>query len=233
MRNTIFLLLTCINVLWGQSPPNYSAYGVFNVNRTQYYDVSNTSLITDNSVAAYFTYTSSDNISFDDCDSAGIVQFNGGDLFYDDDLRFYANNSVSNIGTQGWTVSGKNQIPGMNFVYSGSMPAFDVGNNLINDTLVKSDTLFVTLNNIQNTDSINIVFWDDLQGASINKAVFKAPNYTNSYYIVPSVYDDLQTGSRACIKIEAINYSYQTISGKQFLFRNIYGFARNNISIVN
>lgn len=232
MKKIIILLLLIVNLLKGQSTPNYSVYGVFNLSQTQYYDAGS-SLVTNNSVAAYLSPAPAETILFSDCDSAGTLQFNGDNLIYDHDSKFYSNNTVTTIVTKNWSVSGNNSMPAMNFAYTGSMPAFDLVTNLINDTLVKSDTLFITLSNIQHTDSISILFSDNLMGSSINRVLFRAPNHSNNYYVIPTVFSPLQTGTGAFIKIEAINYSYQTISGKQYLFRHIYSFARNNIIIVN
>ena len=138
------------------------------------------------------------------------------------------------FNTKHWKVFSQNQaIPTLNFIYNGTLPTFSISNTMIRDTLKKSDTLFLTINNLQNADSIRITFADNEQLQTRHYATFVAPNYTNNYYIKPSIFSPLVAGPRAFIKIDVVNYSYQTIGGKQFLFRNIASFTKTKIRIIN
>ncbi len=233
MKKYFFILICYSSIALSQSIPNYSVFGVFNLQKTKYYDTTFTNLSTNNSVAAYFTYTPSAAIFMEVRNSAGSLQFNNTNLNYDTLGKFYSHTSLSSLDTQSWTVAGAGEIDEMDFEYEGSIPTFSIHAQLLGDTLKKSDTLFITIDNIQETDSITIFFSDNPNGNTVNTAIFKAPNYTNTYYIIPSVFENLQVGSNAYMKIEASNYSYQTISDKQFLFRNIYCYTRSKITVVN
>jgi len=57
MKKVCYLLMVFVNLARAQSTPNYSVYGVFCVSQTKYYDAAFSNLITNNGVAAYFTYS--------------------------------------------------------------------------------------------------------------------------------------------------------------------------------
>jgi hypothetical protein len=204
-----------------------------------------------NSIIAYFSNNSVLSIDLNNLDKINWVKFNNIKLKNNGQKKFYsktektgnANHSdddendeecnLINFNSKHWIVKGKNTIPDMNFIYNGTLPTFSISNTMLRDTLKRSDTLFITINNLQNADSIRVFFADNDQQTTRHYADFVAPNYTNNYYIIPSVFASLVAGSRGLIKIEAVNYTYQTIAGKQFLFRNIYSFTKPNIRIIN
>ena len=207
--------------------------GVFYVSHTKYYqeNCNANQLKTAFNVAAYFSNTPSNNITSDLFCKAGNVKFNNNPLNYNNSKKYYTETEVSSINQQQWKVSGHSNIPNMNFIFNGIQPSFNISENLIKDTLKKGDTLFITLNNIQNADSIMISITDDSQQQSPHHVALIAPNYTNTYYLPPLLFATLINGPRAVISIEAIKYKYQTVSNKRFLFRNMYSFVKSNIII--
>ncbi len=210
--------------------------GVFIVNKSSYYNAQNCNsnqLQTNTGVAAYFTYTPSLNIQPSAIDKAGNVKFNNNPLNYDNVKKYYTENTTNTYTQQNWKVSGHNVIPNMNFNYNGVLPNFNINVNLVNDTLKKSDTLFINLTNIQTTDSIIISVSDNNNMPTPHRIALVAPNYANTYYLPPTLFATLITGPSAVIKIEAVNYNYQTISGKRYLFRNIFNYTKAGIRIIN
>lgn len=234
MRAIAIILTLYCATLCAQSGSNYSIYGVFNAYETQYFDTSNTSLVKNKSVSAYFSQSSSPQILLPSRDSAGVIKFDDQSLSYNNTFKFYANNDLDVTNTLvKWEVSGNGSIPAMNFEYNGVMPSFDVSDTLIIDTLIKTDTMvFIRLSNLSNADSVSIEMYDDSLGTILHRVIMLAPNFTDTYYIPAQVFQTLKAGLRAIIKVEAINYTYQTISDKQFLFRNTFAFARYRIPIV-
>lgn len=232
----IFCLLILGVKIFAQIPGSNLINGVFIVNQTKYYDALNCSfnqLKTTNGIAAYFTYAPTAVITSSICDKAGNVKFNNAPLDYNDYSKFYSETEVPSINQQNWKVSGHSTIPNMNFMYNGILPSFTVNQNLVKDTLKKSDTLFIHINNILNADSIMIRISDDQQLSQQHHVALQAPNYSNTYYLPPIIFTPLMIGPRAVVTIDAINYNYQTISGKRYLFRNIYSYVRANVKIIN
>lgn len=210
--------------------------GVFIVNKSSYYNAQNcgfNQLQTNIGVAAYFTYTPSINIQPSVFSKAGNVKFNNNPLNYDNAKKYYTENTTCSYTHQNWKVSGHNVIPNMNFNYNGILPNFNINANLINDTLKKSDTLFINLTNIQTADSIIISVNDNNNLPTPHRIALVTPNYANTYYLPPTLFTSLITGPNAVIKIEAVNYNYQTISGKRYLFRNIFNYTKAGIRIIN
>lgn len=236
MKKILWFLLLGTK-LFGQDNPNNLINGVFIRSQIKYHTDASCNynqLKTTNSVAAYFTYDAKGNIKPSDFCKAGNVKFNNNPLDYENNLKYYAENEVtSDINQQNWKVSGHNTIPNMNFIYNGTLPNFDINQSLVKDTLRKSDTLFFQINNIQNADSVRITFSDNDQASNTHYAAMISPNYSNFYYVIPQVFEQLTSSTKGVIKIDAINYNYQTIAGKRYLFRNIYSYAKSNIKIVN
>ena len=234
MRKTIILLVLSLKIISQNN--NNLINGVFIVDQAKYYDNSNCNfnqLKTTNNIAAYFTYTPLLNITPDNYCKAGNVKFNNNPLDYDHVKKFYSEAEVSGINQQNWKVSGHDVIPNMNFIFNGIQPSFTINSALINDTLKKSDTLFVQINNIQNADSIMISISDDKQIPNQHHIALLAPNYSNVYYLPPTLFSSLVVGPRASITIQAIKYYYQTVSGKRFLFKNSYSFVRADVKVIN
>lgn len=235
MKKTFFLLLISVKLI-SQNTTNNLINGVFILSQSKYYTPINCNynqLKTENSVAAYFTYTPTLYISTNQFEKAGNVKFNNAPLDYDNIKKYYNKTEILDISQQNWKVSGHSVIPNMNFLYNGTLPNFIINENLINDTLKKSDTLFIHINSILNADSIYISIDDDQQLSLSHHVALKAPNYSNTYYLPPSIFTTLVNGPRSVITIEAINYNYQTISGKLYLFRNIFSYVRANVKIIN
>lgn len=80
---------------------------------------------------------------------------------------------------------------------------------------------------------IMITIKDNEQSSNQHYVAMIAPNYSNTYYLIPQIFTPLTTSTKGLIKIDAINYNYQTIAGKRYLLRNIYSFAKSNINIIN
>lgn len=222
--------------IYAQTPANHLINGVFIVNQNKYYDAVNCNfnqLKTANNIAAYFTYTPTANIPVSAFSKAGNVKFNNKPLNYNNNDKFYSETETSSINQQNWKVSGHNVIPNMNFIFNGIMPSFNINQNLLPDTLKKSDTLFVNFSAIQNADSITIRVTDNNQNSQPKTIALMAPNYSNTYYLPPTLFTLLSCGPKSTITIDAIKYSYQTVAGKQYLFRNIYSFVRADVKIIN
>ena len=47
------------------------------------------------------------------------------------------------------------------------------------------------------------------------------------------MFNPLVIGANAVIKIEAINYNYQTVAGKKYLFKNSFSFVKAGVTIIN
>ncbi len=250
MKNSLILIQLCfVIILKSQTVSNYSINGVFVNTQTKYFE--NGQLKNNNSVAAYFSYNSVLQIQANALDKVTSVKFNGIKLKQNTQKKLYSKSekvdnsnhddedendeecNALNFNSKHWVIKGKNEIPDMNFMYNGILPSFDAQTIILKDTLKKTDTLFITINNIQNADSILISFADDDQLSTRHFCAFQAPNYSNTYYIPPSVFNPLAIGPRGFIQVKAINYNYQTIAGKQFLFRNIFNFVRQNVRIIN
>ena len=59
----------------------------------------------------------------------------------------------------------------------------------------------------------------------------QAPNYTIKYYLTPIMFNPLVVGGNSVIKVEAINYNYQTVAGKKYLFKNSFSFVKEGVII--
>lgn len=169
-------------VLQAQDDSGRLISGVFSISQQNYYNPNSTQLEVNRAVSAYFTYTPALNIKTTDFQKAGNVKFNNNPLQYDNSKKHYTENTTPNITTQNWKVSGHaGIIPNMNFNYNGTLPSFNVSTNIISTTIKKTDTLFITLNNIQNADSICVTINDDNNSSNKHYVVFQAPNYSNNF----------------------------------------------------
>jgi len=229
--NYILLFIVGVYTLSAQSSPNYSVFGVFNTEQNKYFNATLTGLNTNNSTSCYFTSSPTNKIFMAGRISAGSVSFNSQSLSYNTSNTLYSNTDIGSISSKQWLVAGNSTIPYMSFNYGGNMPSFEITNSLLNDTLVKGDTLFFNLADIQNADSISVFIYNDSLGNVAHPTIFRAPNYTNNYYVIPQVFTQLAANLPAVIKIEATNYTYQTISDKQYLFRNTYSFVWPNVVV--
>ena len=221
--------------------------GVFIIDKTNHYSITSNAnsndnddndengLITGYGAAAYFTYTPGLTIPTTAFSKAGNVKFNNEPLHYDNVKKFYSEteDDDDNFTEQHWKVSGHDAIPNMNFLYNGAFPSFTINQSMVSNTLKKSDTLFITINNIQHADSIRININDNNNATNKHYIALQAPNYSNKYYLTPSMFSPLLVGTNAVVKIEAINYNYQTVAGKKYLFRNMFSFVKAGITIIN
>lgn len=207
--------------------------GVFIINKNIYYNAS--CMKTDYGAAAYFTYTPTLVIPTTAFDKAGNVKFNDEDLDYNNSKKFYSEEEVEvdDFTQQHWKVSGRNTIPKMNFIYNGTLPSFNVSQIMVKDTLKKSDSLFVIINNIQHADSIRITINDNNSSPTKHYIALQAPNYANKYYLTPRMFNPLLIGGNSVIKVEAISYNYQTVAGKKYLFKNSFSFVKTGVTIIN
>jgi hypothetical protein len=251
MRVLLFLVvLICSENGVCQTTNTLAINGVFEHTQKKY--IENAQIKSNNSVLAYFTYVASTAINLQSINKVNWVRFNSIKLRYKGQDKFYFKNertnlnqnhddyddndgecNIINFNTKQWTVKGQNSIPDMNFNYNGTIPSFDVNINLIKDTLDKSDTLYFTLANIQSADTVKFTFADNDQLPNRHYTAFIAPNYTNQYYIPPSVFNTLVVGDKGFINIELIKYTYQTISGKTYLFKNSFSFVKPRVYIKN
>ncbi len=239
------LIVVCIAMIIAmrivaQTPSPNLINGVFIIDKTNYYNNStcntnSNALITGYGTAAYFTYTPSLTIPTTAFSKAGNVKFNEEPLNYDNVKKFYSDteDEDDNFTQQHWKVSGYGVIPNMNFLYNGTFPSFTINQSMVGSTLKKSDTLFVVINNIQHADSIRITVNDNNNASSPHYIALQAPNYANKYYLTPSMFNPLVIGANAVVKIEAINYNYQTVAGKKYLFRNMFSFVKTGVTIIN
>jgi hypothetical protein len=233
MRVILLFLLVSGALRSQEEEPDYSISGVFYIDQVKWYDTTFTTLNTNNGVSAFFNFTPCISILPGEIDSAGVITFNGDSLLFDAEKKFYSKIGIDSVSTKHWQVSGNGEIPQMNFLYNGQIPVFNVCAGLVKDTLSKDDSLIVLLNDIQNADSVLVTIWDDNQLVAQHRVLCQIPNFGSYYYIIPEVMETLEVGPRAAVKIEAINYSYQTVADKQFLFRNSYSYLRRGIYIRN
>ncbi len=236
IKHVIIIILISSNLLGQTTSPLIN--GVFTAVQSKYYtNAANCNanvLKTENSVAAYFSATSMQNINPTNFCKAGNVKFNNEKLEYNESKFFYSKTELQNFNQFNWKVSGNaGIIPNLNFNYNGTLPNFTIAKTLFSDTLKKADTLFLHISNIINADSIMVTINDNNQLPTKHYVAFIAPNYTNNYYLPPTIFAPLNVGLNAVIKLDAINYTYQTIAGKQYLFRNIYSFVKTNVLIIN
>ena len=210
--------------------------GVFIIDKTNHYNNSNNLLIKGYGTAAYFIYTPSLTIPTTAFCKAGNVKFNEEPLNYDNVKKFYSDTEEDDdddFTEQHWKVSGHDVIPNMNFIYNGTLPSFNISQTMVGTTLKKSDTLVVTINNIQHADSIRITVNDNNNASSPHYIALQAPNYANKYYLTPTMFNPLVSGGNSVIKVEAINYNYQTVAGKKYLFKNSFSFVKTGVTIIN
>jgi len=227
MKNLIFLFLVLTN--WIVAQTNDSINGIFFIDKTNYLDSLN-AMTVNNGAAVYFSENAVVNINLDSLSKAAVVKFNEQNLSWDDDLKYYSGVGIEDLATKNWDISGQNSIPAMNFSYLGDLPDFNLGTLSLMDTLSLSDTLYITIGDIQKTDSVQILITDQSEQ---HRVALVSPYYTDKYYITPSALANLSTGPQASIKIEAINYSYQTISDKRYLFKSKFSYLKYNVVIVN
>ncbi len=250
MRVLIFVLITSSLRLIGQNSA-ILVYGVFEHRQNKY--LENGTIKSRNGIAAYFFEQPSSPLSFGQSEKVNWVKFNNIKLKEKNSTyTIYAKSEKVNtnvnhndndgsdeecntmaFATKNWTIKGKKSTPDMNFIYAGQLPIFDVNSNLLRDTLKKSDTLFVTINNVSSTDSIVFKFVDRLTSTNQNIILYKVPNYTNTYSIPPSALASLSTGFIGYITIEAFNQNYQVIQNKTYLFKNSFTFTKTGIVIKN
>lgn len=226
----LVFLLICNSILFAQTDSLIN--GVFNTEQIRYYDTINVNnLKTVNSLCSYFFNEPTANSRTTVFNPVTKVTFNETSLNYHEMDKFYSAIDIGDYINQNWQITGNDYIPSMNFLYNGTLPNFNINQFFLKDTINKSDTLFIPLNNTQNCDSVIISITDDSQQATPHHVALAAPNLTNMYYLPPQIFTVLVEGPRAYIKIETINYNYQTISGKRYLFRNIYSFVKPGLYI--
>lgn len=182
--------------------------------------------------------------------NAGIVKINTTTLPCFDN-KFYGDTTNSiDYSQQSWIVQGGNTIPYMNFTITQPFPEFEFATNsqaraIPNDTIYKNDTLIINLANISNADSLIINISDGFgsendslltnggtydTGRVFLSFVFSAAN-ASSIGIPSRFFDTLHEGPRAYITVQAANYTFQVIEGKNFLFKNIYTLGEGNLYI--
>lgn len=230
MKKIMFLLL--ISAGFCKAQTSYEINGVFVVDQTYYVD-SLESTEVNNGVAAYFCHPPTSSPDFQNLTGAGKVAFNNGDLTKDPTVGAYSGVGISSFSEKKWDVEGSTYIPQMSFSYDGELPGFNFNAMQLADTIHRDDTLFIDIPDIHEADSICIRVIENPEDASTYRVEMIAPNYTNRYYIVPEALANLGLSVHGALKIEAVNYSYQTVEGKLFLFRNIYSYIKHNIVIAN
>lgn len=226
---TFFILLIIGLTLCANSQPAIN--GAFFTERTNYYDSN--MLQSSFGIAACFDYSATPVIKYNELDTITSIKFNNEVLNLDHASSVYSKTNMNALLQQNWTVNGYGTIPSMNFLYSGVLPGFSVSPTIVSDTISISDTLFINLSGIHDADSVLISFQDDNQLPIQHTACYKASGLISSYYLPPAVFRLLTPGPRAVIKIDVINYNYQNISGKNYLFRNIFSYTENNLVLVN
>lgn len=220
-----------------QTSPTFSIHGVFSCDITKYNDSTGSYLLSNKSVACYFTPTPVKKIFMENRISADDVHFNSELLDFNSTEKYYSHNDVTDIAQKHWEVRGDSVIPAMDFYYEGLMPSFEITEELINDTINLSDTLKLNLTQVANSDSIYVSFFEDSLGTVIRTVGFMAPAINDSlfssiYDIVPSVLESFNQANRLVIKVETINYTYQTLYNRQyFLFRNSYSYSKPRIQM--
>jgi hypothetical protein len=230
MKNIMFLFLLAAGICTAQT--SYEVNGVFIVDQVYYTD-SVGDIAVNNGVSAYFTDSPSAQPDFSKLISAGSVSFNDRTLASDPTLNAYSDVGVHSVSEKNWQVEGSDAIPQMSFSYEGNLPGFDATTLNLADTVHRYDTLFIQLDGVHEADSIHILLIDNPDAEGAQRVGLMAPNYANMFYIVPAALSNLGLSTNAVIKIEAVNYSYQTIEDKLFLFRNISSYVKNNVVIVD
>lgn len=250
MRFSFFLCIVLIFKLSSQTQP-YLINGVFEHKQNKY--IENGNIKSNGSVKAYFSNTAISTINFNELNRLDWIKYNNINLkWLGEETRVYSRYEkvISNenhndedemdevcntiaFTTKNWTIKGNRDIPDMNFIYSGIIPQFDVGVNILKDTLNKNDTLFVSLSNLTHADSLSFSFYDNTDLNDKNRGLCKMPNYTSTYYIPPSVFTNLRSGYTGYIVIEAWNQNYQIIQNKTYLFKNMFSFTKPKVYIKN
>ena len=67
---------------------------------------------------------------------------------------------------------------------------------------------------------------------SVTNAPLKRPRYALQNEDEMG-FSPLLVVTNAVVKIEAINYNYQTVAGKKYLFRNMFSFVKTGVTIIN
>lgn len=209
-----------------------------------------------NSASAYFTYTASTVLLPNNLTFAGHVKLNNKKLKYNNNVKFYGShlknnngdadneedecNNTTQIESIQWRVTGAGSIPSLNFIYGAPFPEFSTALSLPS-SVVKSDTLILTLNNVSNADSIYVNIWDDYFNEANRKYLKFVYSYTSiqsingikSIKISPIALGQLSVGTSAYISIEAVKKNYQIVAGKNFLFYTSSSIVKPLISIIN
>lgn len=242
-----------IGLLPSQTVAQILISGVFNMYKETVIEGSGTQ--NRNVASAYFSNSPVSVVNPSLYTNAGNVKLNGKKLkknngdFYatkikknnndpDDDPDEFCNTSA--IDPMHWDIKGKNNVPRLNFIYSGPFPVFSNA-PVLPTTLKLSDTLFVPLNDVSDCDSVRINIWNSYFDGSNRKYVqisvgYESIPYLNGnkfFYIVPELLTQLTQGNASYISIEAVNSEYQVVEGKNFLFNTITSIIRPVITITN
>jgi hypothetical protein len=231
MMKRFFILTLTLVMLRGYSQDTNAVSGVFNcyVNKV----FSNGAVTTLKTANAYFAYNAATYIDPADYASVGNVQLNQSALVYDQSSSSYADTTLAlPLDSMAWDIAGNQNFPGLSFTYSGGFPSGQLLQNLP-DTLKKSDTLHLDFSGLTAVDSIYINVWDSADSLDRKFVQFKYGVNSASIDLTPDVLLLLRTGGKAFFSVELVNYQYQAILDRKYLFCNHQNFIKPSIYIAN
>lgn len=223
--------------------------GVFECNKNSF--TSKNQTFTSNTASAYFNSQAVAVVNPNLGLNAGNIKVNN------TALQLFSNNIYGDItntidfGDQHWIVTGGSSIPAMDFITTQPLPIFKIATSgnpqakvAKNDTLDKSDTLYVNIEDLKYADSLTVSIIDGYGaendsllangGSGNNGRVFLNFQFStngNELQIPPSMMNSLHVGPKAVVIIKAHNYTIQNIQGQNFLFKNYYTLGEANIYI--
>ncbi len=238
------------SLIMAQSSPLLN--GVFECNKNKY--TSSNQTYTANTASAYFNTTAAVKVDPNLGINAGNIKINNTALqLFNGKIYGDVTNAIV-LTEQHWVVNGGGSIPSMDFTTTQSFPEFSLytpvnplARVIKNDTLYKSDTLYVDLENINYADSLTVSIIDGYGagndslltngGTGNNGKVildFRFPvSGGGSLAIASALLQTLHTGPKAIVIVQAHNTTVQNINSKNYLFRNSYSIGEANIYIKN
>jgi len=162
---------------------------------------------------------------------AGIVNLNNANVNYINNTNFYIDTTFDlSSNSFNWHIGGNNTINTFTFNNGNPFPSFTYTNNTIPASIDTSEDFQITLNGINNTDSVFITF---CRTDSVTKGPFIIKRFsanTDSIFTVQQWYfKQYGSGQLLYLQVALSNYNIKSTAGKNYLFINNFEYKKQII----
>ena len=210
------------------TPTNATSYYGFFTTGTYTSSIGSSSFASVNA-NAYFSNTAISYITTSSSVKVNKVELNGDSLIYINSTNpsssnLYVQQNTPNLTTENWSIIGANSIP--SFTYNNSALSPSCSNlNILQDSISKSAGFSITLNNVTNITSANVLLYNLGGGALPISKIITAGNNTINF--TAGELSAFPTGTMSTLlAIIMENAHGVSVSGKSFKFSRAVQYSK-------